>query len=425
MDERENTMKIGYACLTVGVPETNSKSCTMKNANATNLEVLIHHNLTALENIIDYNIKNNICLFRISSDLIPFGSSPVNKVPWWDVFTEQLSRLNEKIRSSGMRVSMHPGQYTVLNSPSPEVVSRAVDDLEYHAKALSCLTQDKAHKIVLHIGGVYSDKSQAMERFIDNFKKLDVKIQERIVLENDDKSYTIDEVLEIAKELKLPVIFDNLHHKVNPSKRIKDEVEWINICKETWKEIDGQQKIHYSQQDPLKKSGAHSMTIGIKEFIDFCKRLDRKDIDIMLEVKDKNLSAVKCINTMTATPSLKALELEWSRYKYNILERSPADYLAIRKLLRNKMEYPVVDFYDLIEAAFQKEENIGHQINALQHVWGYFKDISTDKEKALFLNQIKDYQEGTIHLNKIKSTLYKLALKYQEAYLLNGYYFIL
>lgn len=151
-------MSIGYACLTIGVPNTNLKSCTAKNANEEKLLELISHNLNSLENIIEYNIKNNIKLFRISSDLIPFGSSPINTLSWWEIFSSQFSEIGKKIKTSGMRVSMHPGQYTVLNSPNIEVVDRAIDDLNYHTKVLDSIGVGSEHKIVLHIGGVYNDK---------------------------------------------------------------------------------------------------------------------------------------------------------------------------------------------------------------------------------------------------------------------------
>ena len=89
-------------------------------------------------------------------------------------------------------------------------------------------------------------------------------------------------------------LITNLHNQVNPCDKNKSDYYWINECKKTWKEKDGRQKIHYSQQDPLKKPGSHSQSIMISEFMSFYDKLDR-DIDIMLEVKDKNLSAVKCI----------------------------------------------------------------------------------------------------------------------------------
>lgn len=117
-------MKIGYACLVIGVKNTNFRSVTMKNASEEKLLEIIEHNLKSLNNIIDYNIENSIKLFRITSDLIPFGSSPVNTLNWWVIFSSQFKSIGEKIRSSDMRVSMHPGEYTVLNSPMSLILQR-------------------------------------------------------------------------------------------------------------------------------------------------------------------------------------------------------------------------------------------------------------------------------------------------------------
>ena len=290
-------MKIGYACLTVGVPETNFRSCTLKKANRNTLLNIIEYNLNSLENIIDYNIKNNIRLFRISSDLIPFGSSIVNDIPWWDVFSSKLSSIGEKIKNSGMRVSMHPGQYTVLNSPKEDVVRRAIEDLNYHERVLDSLGVGIDSKIILHIGGVYNNKEKAIKDFIDNFQLLDRKINN--------------------------------------------------------------------------------------------------------------------------------LELEWSKYKYTILEHSHANYNKIRELLKNKDEYPIIKFYSLIEEALEKEYSIGGTVNAVLHVWGYFKSNATEIEKKKFIKYLEGYEKGSNSKKLLKNFLWKMALKYEEDYLLNSYYFYL
>ena len=292
-------MSIGYACLAVGVPDTDMKHCLIKNASKDRLSQLIAVNLKALDHIIDYNIKNGIKLFRISSELIPFGSHPVNTVEWWELYDKEFQIIGNKIRDSGMRVSMHPGQYTVLNSPHQSVVDKAIQDLNYHAKVLDCLRTGQKHKIILHIGGVYNDKKKSAERFIANYHQLSDAVKERLVIENDDRSYNISEVLQIGRQLNIPVVFDNLHHEVNPPDENKPENFWINECKRTWQKKDGIQKIHYSQQDYEKKRGSHSNTIRINEFMTFYTNLGREDIDIMLEVKDKNLSAIKCINCIS------------------------------------------------------------------------------------------------------------------------------
>lgn len=416
-------MSIGYACLTVGVPNTGMKNCLIKNASEAKLAELIEHNLNALENIVDYNITNGIKLFRISSDIIPFGSNPVNQLPWPELFEAQLRRIGDKIKVNNIRVSMHPGQYTVLNSLDIHVVRRAIDDLRYHAQFLDSLGTNLTNKIVLHVGGVYGDKRAAMERFVLHFSDLNNSIKRRLVIENDDKSYHIGDVLALSTRLGLPVVYDNLHNLINPADQAKDDYYWISQCAKTWQPADGPQKIHYAQQNKLKKAGSHSGTISIHQFMAFYANLDEQKPDIMLEVKDKNLSAVKCINCTTGDQRIKSLEVEWSRYKYQVLEHSPTTYNQIRKLLANKDDYPSVAFYSFIEHGIERETTLGNSVNAALHIWGYFKDLATEKEKAEFLKSIESYKAGDKSIAMIKRLLWNMADRYKRGYLLSSYYF--
>lgn len=418
-------MSIGYACKTIGVPNTDMRSCIIKNASNEKLTELIRHNINSLNNMIDYNIENNIKLFRISSDLVPFGSSEINKIKWWEIFSEELLLIGQKIKISNMRVSVHPGQYTVLNSNNNNVVLKAVEELYYHTKILDSLGLDFKHKVVLHIGGAYDNKKLSIERFIENYHVLDEKIKNRLVIENDDKIYNIEEVLDIGIKLKVPVIFDNLHNQLNLSEQKMSEIYWIELCRSTWKEKDGNQKIHYSQQAEQKKKGSHSDFISINKFMTFYEMLDRNDIDIMLEVKDKNLSCIKCINCINSDLKIIALEKEWSRYKYTILERSHFDYLEIRKLLKDKQNFSAVSFYNLLESGLKNQGDTGSFANGALHVWGYFKNKATEKEKENFFNYIEKYKLQQTGINTIKNNLGRLAEKYKEDYLLDSYYFIL
>lgn len=416
-------MRIGYACLTVGMRNTELKKCMLRNANIPRLIEITEHNLNSLENMIDYNIRNNIHLFRISSDLIPFASRPDYPFSWQEQFANRLEQLGERAKKNAIRLSMHPGQYTVLNSPNKDVVERAIADLYYHSNLLDSMGLGTDSKIILHVGGVYQDKKEAINRFIINYGYLNDSVKQRLVLENDDKSYNIQDVLDIGTKINIPVVFDNLHHFLNPSNRQGTDAFWIQECKKTWKESDGCQKIHYSQQELLKKSGSHSSTIRVQEFLDFYKNIERQDIDIMLEVKDKNLSAVKCILCLSDEKSISALEKEWSKYKYSVLEKAPENYLEIRMLLKNKNEYPTVAFYTLVDDALFREYELGKTLNAIQHVWGYFKDLAAEKEKISFINMIEKFKRGTVPASTIKNFLWKLAKKYQQNYLLDSYYF--
>lgn len=288
-------IRIGYACITVGINKT-YKTCRLKNLTDENLNNIIEHNLNLLDEVIEYNKRNNIFLFRITSDLIPFGSSSLNKFNWQKIFSLKLKEIGRKIKKYNMRVSMHPGQYTVLNSKNEEVVKKSIDDLIYHANVLEAMKLDSTNKIILHIGGIYDNKEEAKKRFIKNFSKLPKIVKKRLVIENDDRAYNIHDLLEISEKINVPVVYDNLHNKINKYDE-HDDYYWIREVSKTWNKRDGIQKIHYSEQNDNKKIGSHSETINLNTFRIFISKINN-DLDIMLEVKDKDISAIKCINNI-------------------------------------------------------------------------------------------------------------------------------
>ena len=414
-------MTIGYACLTVGVAGTKQRTCTLKNAAPDVLSDLIQSNLAALDNILDNNIQNGIRLFRISSDIIPFGSHPVNTLQWWEIFDDQLKGIGHKALSNGIRLSMHPGQYTVLNSPDLGVIERAVADLRYHGRLMDTMGLGPEHKIVLHIGGIYGDKTAAIKRFIRQYRCLDENIRQRLVIENDERQYNIGDVLAIGESQGIPVVFDNLHHQVNPD-HTHAENEWIAACAGTWKSSDGPPKLHYSQQRAGKRAGSHSATLDVEDFLHFYKRIPEPDVDIMVEVKDKNLSALKCMNAIAA-PRIQQLEKEWGRYKYLVLEHSPRIYQQIRQLLKDKSTYPVIEFYRLIDAALATPVTPGNAVNAAQHVWGYCKDSCAEHTRRGIEKSIAKVRMGGAPM-AMKRSLWKLAEANNQEYLLESLYFM-
>lgn len=418
-------MGIGFAALVLGVPGAKMRGTMMKNADTENLATLIEHNLDALDTIITYNLKNGLKLYRISSDLIPFGSSPVNTLPWWEIYAEKLAAIGAKARRGGMRLSMHPGQYTVLNSPDADVAARAVDDLVYHARVLDGLNTGPEHKIILHVGGAYQNKREALERFKQRYNRLDEGIVNRLVIENDERTFNIDEVLKLGLSLNIPVVFDNLHHSINHAEPAVSDRDIITACGRIWKEKDGRQKIHYSQQNPGKRSGAHSHTIRIAEFLAYYDQIGGSELDIMLEVKDKNISALKCVNCTAEKGEIRVLEEEWRRYKYKVLEHSPGAYRAIRNLLKDKQSYPALEFYSQVEQALQAEVTAGNAVNAALHVWGYLKECATSGEQRKITAAIEAAKSGKQPLGTVKKMLQRLAEKYEQNYLMESYYFAL
>lgn len=417
-------MKIGFACLTVGVPNTQMRTCRKASATPEKLMEIIKSNLEATEKIIDYSIKNGLKMYRLSSDLIPFGSDlSTNSLNWVELFAEEFERIGTKIKQHNIRVSMHPGQYTVLNSPDEGVVERAIADLEYHVAILEAMKIDTTHKIILHIGGVYGDKTSATERFIDTYAQLSDQVKARLIIENDDRLYTIEDVLGISQITGAPIVYDNLHNACNLSDPSKNDAYWIELAQKTWSAVDGPAKVHYSQQREGGRLGAHTSTIYLKPFMDYFNEVAHLEVDIMLEVKDKNLSAIKCHLATTKNPAIKDLEKEWGRYKYAVLMHSPQNYQSIRQLLKDKESYPVAAFYHLIEEALATPPTQTVQLNALDHIWGHLKQHATSKETERYRLMKAQWFEGTISLNRLKNWLQRSAAKYDDHYLLQSLFF--
>ncbi len=418
-------MSIGYACVHIGSRKTKLYSLRLKNAIPDNLRLVTAKNLNALNAVIDYNIQSDIRLFRISSDIIPLGSHPVNTVAWQNDFASQLTQMGKQISENNLRVSMHPGQYTVINSLDPSVVSRAEEDLKYHCRFLDSLGCGPESKIILHIGGVYGDKPAAIARFVKNANALPNHIRSRLAIENDDRSYHISDVLSVSLKTGLPVVFDNLHHELNPPEEAGSMNDWILRCAATWRKQDGKQKIHYSQSASIGPRGAHSATISADTFLRFYQALPDKSIDIMLEVKDKNLSAVKCNLLTCPNTAIQDLEREWAKYKYWVLSRSAKIYQDIRALLKDKSHPDALAFYTLIERCAALPPNIGAEINAAQHVWGYLSDAAEPNEKKKFEKLLSGLAEKTFSVDSVKNFLLRMSEAQDQPYLLNSLYFFL
>lgn len=376
--------------------------------------------MKALERIIDYNAESGIRLFRISSDIVPFASHPAGMADWKDRFASELGRIGEKIKDAGIRVSMHPGQYTVLNSPDDRAAQSALLDIEYHADFLDALGAGRECKIILHAGGAYGDKRSAMERFARRAARLPLRMQGRIALENDDRSFTVEEILALSGQTGFPAVFDNLHHLLNPPEEHASGLAWIARCAATWGKGDGRPKVHYSQSGGRR--GAHSITIDTAQFLAFYENIKGTGADIMLEVKDKNLSAIKCMNAVRGRVPAAVLEREWARYKYLVLSRSAALYNEVRALLKNKGRVEAAAFYAMIDRARALPPDAGAQKNAAQHVWGYFKKAASPKEKERF----DALMSGSVpNEAAARRFLLRCAQQYDVPYLLKSYYFYL
>ena len=283
-------IRIGYVGVNTLLP---SASRTFRIANYSEQRMLetASNNIHALRDILGWNLEHEITLFRITSDLIPYGSHPINSGVWKTALRGELSAVGRFAKAHGMRVSMHPGQYTVLNSPNESFYQNALRDLDYHNSVLTLMGVDRSHKVIVHGGGAYGDKPESTRRLVERILSLPSEIRERLALENDERVFNAEEVLSVCKQVRLPGVFDVFHHEVLPSFPGKQARETIAMFGETWR--SERQKIHYSNQDPIRSKGAHSETIDEQAFCDFYAGIRGLDLDIMLETKDKQASVLK------------------------------------------------------------------------------------------------------------------------------------
>jgi len=240
-----------------------------------------------------WNDKYNIKFFRLSSEAFPFASHPEYGYKLAPFAADVLAEVGKVVAELGHRVSTHPGQFTQLGSPRKSVIDNAFRDLEYHDEMLSLLKlpeqQNRDAIMVLHMGGVFGDKEATLERFRENYSKLSQSIKNRLVLENDDMSYGVHDLLPICKELNIPMVLDFHHHNIIfDSDKIregtKDIIDLFPEIRETWTRKGITQKMHYSEPTPQAITGSQRRKHNPRVYgLPPCP----PDMDLMIEAKDK------------------------------------------------------------------------------------------------------------------------------------------
>ncbi|HAH06808.1 MAG TPA: UV DNA damage repair endonuclease UvsE [Elusimicrobia bacterium] len=289
-------MRIGYPCINRSIGCTANSRFRLASYTPARLKETLARNLACLERILHFNAENDLRFFRVSSDLVPFASHPVCRVDWGRLFRREFARLGRFIRSEGFRVSMHPDQFVLLNALEEGIVERSVAELEYHARVLELLGLDRTAKIQIHVGGVYGERPAAMERFVRRYEGLPRFVRRRLVIENDDRLYPLADCLELHRRTGVPVLFDSFHHAL--LNRGESLSAALRSAAATWKPADGRAMMDYSSQERGRRAGAHAESLSLADFRRFLQAARRHDPDVMLEIKDKEASALKALDLL-------------------------------------------------------------------------------------------------------------------------------
>lgn len=307
-------MRLGFAVKVLGKAGLKSNDAR-RWQNAPHLRVSIEY----AHAIFDYLEENQISMYRISSDFAPYYTHP--DLPQFHNQLEEcqaeLAALGARANAMNLRLSFHPSQYIVLNSTNDKLFETSARDFLAQAQMLDLMEQNDDGVVVTHVGGVYGDRDAARLRFIENFQRLPEPAQRRLVLENDDVSWGVDDVLKIHEATGIRCIFDHQHHNcINPT-----GMEASDACAKmlkTWKG-HGKPKIHFSSprvanriiERKDRKTGAkirsevaplasqHDDYIHAETFAPFVLEVAKKmkkaqpPFDVMCEAKAKDLAVLK------------------------------------------------------------------------------------------------------------------------------------
>jgi UV DNA damage endonuclease len=319
-------VRLGYVAMSMRVSNASpSKTMTATSFDKLNdreaavrkLERIAAENIHNTLRLLKHNRAYDIVMYRCSSKLIPLLGHEMLK--GWDpmeVLAESFAELGSYAIKNGMRLSFHPDHFTVLSTPRKDVLQNSLLDLERHVTMLEAMGFDNSAKCNIHIGGMYGDKKAAAGRFVDRFKELPERISGRVILENDDKTFTALETLAVCEEVGAPMVLDIHHHEINHEEAGTDcTLLWERILR-TW---DGQReqgsssalppKIHVSSPKNEKDLRSHADFVDAQPLLDFLRAIApyTPSLDIMIEAKKKDDALIRLMRDLNGEPDLTIL----------------------------------------------------------------------------------------------------------------------
>lgn len=254
--------------------------------------------IEALHAILAYLGEVGIDMYRLSSDFVPYATHP--DLPRFhgqiEEHREALGRVGGAAKRAGVRLSLHPSQYVVLNAEDEEIRAKARRDLDVQARLLDAMEQGPEAVVVLHVGGVYGDRAASRDRFVRSWEALSEPARRRLVVENDELCYTVEDCLWIHERTGSRVVFDHHHHRLNSGGLELAEAAAWSLA--TWP-AGVKPKMHFSSprldRREVKRKGRtekvapllrqHADYVDPWTFAAFMGALQDRSFDVMLEAK--------------------------------------------------------------------------------------------------------------------------------------------
>lgn len=306
----------GYVAMSVCLEQASpSKTVTFKNyqqlaaqdpQTALNKVLRVsRENLVNTLRLLKHNKYSGIQMYRFSSKLVPLGTHP--ELRGWDYISDLkigFKEIGEFVKENKMRVSFHPDHYTLLNSPREDVLYSSIRDLQHHHDMLEAMGLDHRAKLVTHVGGGYKDKDTALERFAENWHRVPEDIRKRLVLENDDRTFTLSEVLALCKRLRIPMVLDVHHHRCN--NKGEELAEFLEEVFATWEGTGLAPKLHISSSRSAKDIRSHHDFVEPGDLYEVLREAARftDGIAVMVEAKQKDKAMLELVQGLSGLPGI-------------------------------------------------------------------------------------------------------------------------
>jgi UV DNA damage endonuclease len=261
----------------------------------------LSRSLELLDPVFDYLDRIDVRVFRLSSATVPYGTHP--DLPDFDyrrqidTCAEHLAAIGAKAARLGLRLSTHPGQYTVLNSLDETIAQKALADVEQDALLLDSLGQAEEAVVVVHVGGAYGDGAAALDRWARAYERLSESARRRLVVEHDERIFDLGDVLELHRRVGVRVVFDSHHHRCNPWPGAPAIDDALPLALATWP-AGVRPKIHISSPRTELRDGGRAPLLD--QHSDFPSPWDVAEVlraapcalDVVLEAKAKDLAVL-------------------------------------------------------------------------------------------------------------------------------------
>jgi UV DNA damage endonuclease len=303
-------MRIGFPVKVLGQPGLKSHD-TRRWQNHPHLSV----SLAYLRDVFLYLDRQDIHMYRMAADLAPYMSHP--DLPQFhsqiDDCATELSAVGAMARRYDLRLSFHLQLSTVINALDESLALQAAQSVTDQARILDAMDLGAEAVVVTHVGGVYGDKSSALDRFASHYDLLPEQTRQRMALENDDKRFSVADIMWVHSRTGVRLVFDHLHFQNhNPEGMLV--VEALQACLDSWPQ-DVRPKIHFSsprtsmriieraglqdgRAEPTMRAPRphqHADFIDPFQFIDLVRKVKSThlpEFDFMLEAKAKDVAVL-------------------------------------------------------------------------------------------------------------------------------------